>query len=291
MRSLTTEGTIKSLSDFPASETIQKRHSVRTYDAKPLSEQDLEKLTAYAKMLQNPFGIPVKVQLLETGDASTKKLGTYGVIKGTKTFLGVTVPKGALSLEAVGYSFEQLILYATHLGIGTCWLAATFDRKAFTGAMNVGDDEWMPAISPIGYPSEKRAISESLMRSGMKSNQRKDWKELFFSGDFRTPLSRTEADAYAQPLEMLRLAPSVTNAQPWRVLRRDRAFHFYAKVAEGQGEVDPPIIQRVDVGICANHFCLAAQEQGLSGTLKATEAPTKIDVPDNCRYLFTWTED
>ena len=291
MRSLTTEGTIKSFSDFPASETIQKRHSVRTYDAKPLSEQDLEKLTAYAKMLQNPFGIPVKVQLLETGDASTKKLGTYGVIKGTKTFLGVTVPKGALSLEAVGYSFEQLILYATHLGIGTCWLAATFDRKAFTGAMNVEDDEWMPAISPIGYPSEKRAISESLMRSGMKSNQRKDWKELFFSGDFRTPLSRTEADAYAQPLEMLRLAPSATNAQPWRVLRRDRAFHFYAKVAEGQGEVDPPIIQRVDVGICANHFCLAAQEQGLSGTLKATEAPTKIDVPDNCRYLFTWTED
>ena len=278
-------------SDFPASETIQKRHSIRTYDAKPLSEQDLEKLTAYAKMLQNPFGIPVKVQLLETGDASTKKLGTYGVIKGTKTFLGVTVPKGALSLEAVGYSFEQLILYATHLGIGTCWLAATFDRKAFTGAMNVEDDEWMPAISPIGYPSEKRAISESLMRSGMKSNQRKDWKELFFSGDFRTPLSRTEADAYAQPLEMLRLAPSATNAQPWRVLRRDRAFHFYAKVAEGQGEVDPPIIQRVDVGICANHFCLAAQEQGLSGTLKATEAPTKIDVPDNCRYLFTWTED
>ena len=278
-------------SDFPASETIQKRHSVRTYDARPLSEQDLEKLTAYAKMLQNPFGIPVKVQLLETGDASTKKLGTYGVIKGTKTFLGVTVPKGALSLEAVGYSFEQLILYATHLGIGTCWLAATFDRKAFTGAMNVEDDEWMPAISPIGYPSEKRAISESLMRSGMKSNQRKDWKELFFSGDFRTPLSRADADAYAQPLEMLRLAPSATNAQPWRVLRRDGAFHFYAKVTEGQGEVDPPIIQRVDVGICANHFCLTAQEQGLSGTLKATEAPTNIDVPDSCRYLFTWTED
>ena len=278
-------------SDFPVSETIQKRHSVRTYDAQPMSEQDLEKLTTYAKTLQNPFGIPVTVHLLKTGDASTKKLGTYGVIKGTKTFLGVTVPKGALSLEAAGYSFEQLILYATHLGIGTCWLAATFDRKAFTGAMNVREDEWMPVISPIGYPSEKHTISESLMRTGMKSNQRKDWKELFFRGDFRTPLSRAEAGAYTQLLEMLRLAPSATNAQPWRVLLREGAFHFYAKVTEGQGEVDPPIIQRVDVGICANHFCLTAQEQGLSGTLKATEAPTNIDVPDSCRYLFTWTED
>ena len=277
--------------DFPVSETIQKRRSVRTFDAKPLRVQDLEKLTAYAKTLQNPFGIPVTVHVLETGDASTKKLGTYGVIKGTKTFLGVTVPKGALSLEAVGYSFEQLVLYAAHLGIGTCWLAATFDRKAFTGAMNVGDGEWMPVISPIGYPSEKRAISETLMRSGMKSDQRKDWKELFFSGDFQTPLSRAEAGAYAQPLEMLRLAPSATNAQPWRVLRQGGAFHFYAKVTEGQGEVDPPIIQRVDVGICANHFCLTAQEQGLSGAFTVTDEPAVVEVPEHYRYLFTWTED
>ena len=278
-------------SDFPVSEAIQKRHSVRTYDTRPLAGQDLEKLMAYAKTLQNPFGIPVAVHLLETGDTSTKKLGTYGVIKGTKTFLGVTVPKGALSLEAVGYSFEQLVLYATHLGIGTCWLAATFDRKAFTGAMNVGDGEWMPVISPIGYPSEKRAISETLMRSGMKSDQRKDWKELFFSGDFQTPLSRAEAGAYAQPLEMLRLAPSATNAQPWRVLRQGGAFHFYAKVTEGQGEVDPPIIQRVDVGICANHFCLTAQEQGLSGAFTVTDEPAVVEVPEHYRYLFTWTED
>ena len=128
------------------------------------------------------------------------------------------------------------------------------------------------------------------MRSGMKSDQRKDWSELFFDGDFQTPLGRDAAGAYAQPLEMLRLAPSATNAQPWRVLRRDGAFHFYAKTAEGQGEVDPMIIQRVDVGICANHFCLTACEQGLSGTLAASGAPAGIDTPEHYRYLFTWTE-
>lgn len=276
-------------SDFPVSETIQKRSSVRTFDAIPLREQDLEKLTKYAETLPAPFGIPVTVHLLETGDVSAKKLGTYGVIKGTKTFLGVTVPKGALSLETVGYAFEQLVLYATHLGIGTCWLAATFDRKAFTGAMNVSDDEWMPVISPIGCPAKKRAISESLMRAGMKSNQRKDWKELFFSGDFQTPLKRSEAGVYEQPLEMLRLAPSATNAQPWRVLRQDGAFHFYAKTAEGKGEIDPPIIQRVDVGICASHFCLTARELGLSGALTVTDAPDHSR--ENYRYLFSWREE
>lgn len=276
-------------SDFPVCETIQKRRSVRTFDAIPIREQDLEKLTEYAKTLPAPFGIPVKIHLLETGDTSAKKLGTYGVIKGTKTFLGVTVPKGALSLESVGYAFEQLVLYATHLGIGTCWLAATFDRKAFTGAMNVSDDEWMPVISPICYPAKKRAISDSLMRAGMKSDQRKDWKELFFSGDFNTPMERSEAGAYEQPLEMLRLAPSATNAQPWRVLRQDGAFHFYAKTAEGKGEADSPIIQRVDVGICASHFCLTARELGLSGALEVTNAPDYCQL--NYRYLFSWMEE
>ena len=90
---------------------------------------------------------------------------------------------------------------------------------------------------------------------------------------------------------MLRLAPSATNAQPWRVLRQGGAFHFYAKVTEGQGEVDPPIIQRVDVGICANHFCLTAQEQGLSGAFTVTDEPAVVEVPEHYRYLFTWTED
>ena len=278
-------------SDFPVCDTIQKRHSVRTFDAKPLDGETVEKLTAYAKDLRNPFDVPVTVHVLETGDGSAKKLGTYGVIKGTKTFLGVTVPKGALSMEAVGYSFEQLVLYATYLGVGTCWLAATFDRKAFTGAMQVSDDEWMPVISPIGYAAEKRAISESLMRTSMKSNQRKDWSELFFDGDFQTPLSHSAAGNYDQALEMLRLAPSATNAQPWRVLRRDGAFHFYAKAGEGKGEVDPPIIQRVDVGIGANHFCLTAWEQGIGGTLKVMDAPADTGAPENYRYLFTWTEE
>lgn len=106
-------------------ETIEKRRSVRTYDGRPLAEEHKAKLMECAESLSNPFGVPVTVRLLATETASSQKMGTYGVIKGTKTFLGVTVPKGGLSLEAAGYSFEQLVLYAASLGVGTCWLAAT----------------------------------------------------------------------------------------------------------------------------------------------------------------------
>ena len=117
--------------DFPAEQTIKERRSVRTYQEKSVSAEDKEKLMAYAASLSNPFGVHVSFHLLETKDASnSQKLGTYGVIKGTKVFIGVTVPAGEFALEAVGYDFEKLILYATHLGIGTCWLAGTFIRTA-----------------------------------------------------------------------------------------------------------------------------------------------------------------
>lgn len=65
-------------SDFPVCDTIQKRHSVRTFDAKPLNGETLEKLTAYAKDLRNPFNIPVTVHVLETGDGSAKKVAGGG---------------------------------------------------------------------------------------------------------------------------------------------------------------------------------------------------------------------
>ena len=123
-----------------------------------MSAEDKEKLLRYRDGITNPFGIPVTIHLIETESAEQpKKLGTYGVIKGAGSFLGVVVPQALLGLEAAGYAMEELVLYATHLGLGTCWLAATLNREAFTQEMQVRDDEWMPAISPVGYPAEKRS--------------------------------------------------------------------------------------------------------------------------------------
>ena len=63
-------------------------------------------------------------------------------------------------------------LFSTSLGLGTVWLAATIDRKAFEKAIELKEDEVMPAVSPIGYAAEKRAIRENLMRTGMKPDDR-----------------------------------------------------------------------------------------------------------------------
>lgn len=61
-----------------------------------------------------------------------------------------------MSLEALGYSFESLILYATSLGLGTCWLGGTFDHSGFASAMDLKEGYLFPAISPIGHFSGKK---------------------------------------------------------------------------------------------------------------------------------------
>lgn len=116
---------------IPVVETIQKRHSVRTYEKKPLLPQDRRQLKECMARLDNPFGVPVHLYLIDkaVGEGG-EKLGTYGVIKGAGSFLGLSVPDLPLAPLAAGYEFENLILYATHMGLGTVWLAATFSGTA-----------------------------------------------------------------------------------------------------------------------------------------------------------------
>lgn len=115
-------------------------------------------------------------ELAPNGD----KLGTYGIIKGAKSYLGVTVPKEEYAPEAVGYEFEQLVLYATSLGLGTCWLGGTFNRSAFASAMEIAEGDSFPILSPISYPASPKSLTEQVMRKSIKADGRRPWKELFF---------------------------------------------------------------------------------------------------------------
>ncbi len=273
--------------NIPIEETIKKRVSTRTYESKKLSVYDREQLMKEISQLTNPFGENIRVHLIEKDAVSNgEKLGTYGVIKGASTFLGVTTDKTEFALVAAGYQFENLVLIATNMGLSTVWLAATFSREQFEKAMNIQKDELFPAISPIGYATGKRSLTESLMRKTMKSDKRKLWEEIFFQDSFGNPLSRKDANEYTNPLEMLRLAPSATNAQPWRVVKKQDFYHFFETHKSNASE-DDKMIKKVDVGIALSHFHQTALENGLKGNFEKLEN-IKIDIPENTNYIISW---
>lgn len=272
---------------IPIADTIKKRRSIRTFENRRLSAEDREKLTDFFKELHNPFGVDVHIHIVDKElNSDGEKLGTYGVIKGASTFLGVSVPHAEDAFLAAGYEFENLILYATSMGLGTVWLAATFNRNRFAYAMKISADEWSPAISPVGYPAEKQSIRETLMRTTMKSSERRPWSELFYREQFGMPLDEKDAGAYAVCLEMLRLAPSATNQQPWRVLKQGNIYHFY-ETHPANLSPDEVKIKQVDLGIALSHFHQTALEQGLSGRFEKLPQD-HINVPDHTWYGISW---
>ena len=129
--------------------------------------------------------------------------------------------------------------------------------------MKLAPDEMMPCASPLGYAAKKMSVRETVMRKSIKADERLPFDELFFDSSLETPLTPKKAGILAEPLEMVRLAPSAVNRQPWRVIAKDNTAHFYLKRSKGakpDGKLD---MQMIDMGIALCHFALTAKEKGL----------------------------
>jgi len=273
-------------------EVIKKRKSIRNYKAEVLTEELKAAIKDYAVTLQGPFDKKVRFELVDYGtllEETGGKIGTYGVIKGAKAYIAGIIEKGEKDLEQLGYVFEKIILYATFLGLGTCWLGGTFKREEFQKILDLKENEILPTVTPIGYIEEKKGVLDSVMRLAVGSNNRKEWRELFFHQSFNSPLEETET-AYTLPLEMVRLAPSASNKQPWRIVKDKKAWHFYLCPTKGYGKALGFNIQRIDIGIAMCHFEMTARSQGLEGNWKVKEKSPMIEGAKEEIYIVSWIE-
>ena len=267
---------------------IRQRYSVRTYSSKQVDENLRTQIMEYAESIENPFGPDVRYKWLDKKQLPKgEKLGTYGIIQGTDLYLGTAVPEHENAMEALGYSFEKLVLHLTDMGLGTCWLGGTFNRKAFTEAMELKEGEIFCIVSPVGYPAEKKSLIEKMMRLGSKGDKRNGWEMHFFNGDFQTPLTKDDAGGYELPLEMVRLAPSAVNRQPWRIVMKDGAFHFFEKHTR-EDEVPAMIdMHRIDLGIAMCHFHMTVEELGSTGRFERMDV-SDIEPAGNMSYIASW---
>lgn len=263
---------------------IRCRRSVRTFDARPLTEEHLHKLRSFLCDITNPYGLPIEFRILSSLD---QKL-SCPVAVGVDLFVGGKMKAHPDCCVAYGYSFEKLVLYAQSLGIGTVWIGGTMDRSAFEKAMELSVDEIMPAVSPIGYPSEKMSLREIVMRKGIKANDRLPFDCLFYRDDFSTPLRKEDAGALAFPLEMVRLGPSAVNKQPWRVLVKDNMVHFFLKRSKAMG-AGPLDMQKLDLGIALCHFEAAATASGMITAFQRLDG--KDFTPEGMEYIASYRVD
>ncbi len=273
-------------------ETIRSRISCRTYGDRRVEAEKIVKLSAFLKSnMDAPFGSNIRFELLNFGEMNIKAFkspGTYGVIRGARWFIAGAVKDQPKAMEDYGYAMEKNILLATSLGLGTCWLGGTFSRTGFAEKMNVAADELLPAVTPLGYPSDGRSFIDRMFRFSAGSDKRKPWEALFYDGKIDMPLSKASAGSYATPLECVRIGPSASNKQPWRIIRERNGFHFYIQRTPGYDRYFGPIrMQNIDMGIAMCHFDLVSREAGLHGLWIVEDPQIKSG---EMEYLVSWIQ-
>jgi nitroreductase len=188
---------------------------------------------------------------------------------------------------------EKVILEATRLGLGTCWLGGTFTKSSFARKANLQSGEIIPCVVSAGYPAEQPHFIERLARERASSDRRRPWERLFFDTDFETPLTPDRAGDFATALEMVRQAPSASNKQPWLILRQGEAWHFFLRRTPGYREgmmvrlVTVADLQRIDLGIAMCHFELTARDFGLPGGWTIQQPPLVPQFQET-KYIASW---
>ena len=280
----------------PIAELINARYSCRTYQDEPIAADLQHELAEFlAAHTAGPFGSQARLALVAAspGDQKAlKRLGTYGFIKGATGFLAGAVRRAPKDLEDYGYLVEQAVLFATGLGLGTCWLGGTFTKGSFADRMGgLARDEIMPAVVSLGARGDD---GTRRIREREAGSRRLPASSLFFADRFGEPLAVGAAGDYAAVLEGVRMAPSASNKQPWRIVRRGRDWHFYLQRTKGYGKGSAIFVmlrladlQRVDLGIAMCHFELAARELGLEGAW-ALDEPAVGPLGRGVEYTATW---
>lgn len=265
-------------------ENLKKRTSVRTFDKKEISRDHMDKLVGFIKNIEEEYGDYRFPMIHSNVDG---KVGTYGVITGGNAYICAITKNNNADLIELGYLFEKIIIFATSLNLGTCWLGGTFNRSEFAGKVGLTSDESFICATPVGYPADKKSIKEKAMRKMAKSDKRKEFSEIFTDMDLK-PLDKDKLDIYGEALEMIRIGPSASNKQPWRMVKEENLYHLFLERTPDYAKDLGYDIQLLDMGIAKYHFERTLRENDEDGYWGKWDEHPKYD---NFEYISTWLKE
>ncbi len=246
---------------------IPRRRARRRYSRVPLEAEQIAQLQRVCKEFR-PFP-QVRAELItESPDEVLRGIvASYGKVKGAPAVFAFVGDVNDPNInEKVGYTGEGIILEATAMGLGTCWVGGTvFFRRGVTEArVGAGKNDKVWAVSPVGHAVEGFTTEEKAMTGFGLAHRRKPLRELVKGLDEKAWSGWIKAG-----LEAARLAPSAVNRQPWR---------FYVEpdsvtVSSDNSLFEWGISKRLDCGIAMLHIEVAALDSGVRGRWEFLKAP------------------
>jgi nitroreductase len=148
------------------SELIQKRYSVRAYRPDPVEEDKLHQVLEAARLAPSAANRqPFQFIVIRTAGREDELRRIYQREWFTQAPLilcACAIPaQGWVRMDGKPYTdvdvtiaMDHLILAATELGLGTCWIAA-FDPTAAREVLGLPDEVEPIAFTPLGYPADR----------------------------------------------------------------------------------------------------------------------------------------
>ncbi len=259
-------------------EAIRRRISVRHYKSQPVPEEILQSVVKFgASSVALDDKIKIRFHLIEEGRQVAERMmyltGARFLFGSSPHFIIATSEEKPLFMLNMGFCMEQMILFATEQGLGTCWIGGLFTEERIGTLLGLEKNERVIALTPIGYPDTSfygRMTHDLIELGAANFGRRKPLKQIVFGSEWGSPLE-TEGSELIEALECARLAPSWVNVQPWRFLVNGKEIIAVADASGRYSSVrDGKHYYRLDVGIAMSHFFLAAKEMGWDGKWQVT---------------------
>ncbi len=194
---------------------IFERKSVRTFTPEPLGVEVRNHLHAEITQIVT-LEACIKFQLIENDPSPFSSFkASYGVFKNASNYIACVIDTSfPNAMQKAGYYAQQIVLYATSLGLGTCFVSGTYDRAKIKAQFR--PDWYMPFIIVVGNPSEEKP---SMMARLIKSSIAKkfDAKDVLAPTAIPFDEVAVKYPKFIEGLKGVAYAPSAMNRHPVRV--------------------------------------------------------------------------
>jgi nitroreductase len=148
------------------SEVVEKRYSVRAYKPDLVEDEKLRQVLEAARLAPTAANRqPFLLIVIHTAGREAELRRIYKpdwFVQAPLVVCACGIPSQSwvrkdgknYSDVDVAIAMDHLVLSATNLGLGTCWIAA-FDPKAARKLLQLPDDIEPIAFTPLGYPADR----------------------------------------------------------------------------------------------------------------------------------------
>lgn len=219
-------------------DAILTRRAVRKYIDKSISDDIIIKIQEKITKYNDKFNLNIQLITNDAG-AFNSILASYGKFKNVRNYFALVGKKDDPYLEEkLGYAGEYLVLYAQTLGLNTCWVTGTYNKKKVVA--DIKDDEKLVCVIALGY--------------GVISNdeiKRKPIEKLYHA-------KQTIPPWFIDGVKAARLAPTAMNQQKFVILYEDNEI-----IIKSTGGFHP----QLNIGIVCCHFEIGSKRR-LSAAIK-----------------------